>query len=80
MNAVEVPTVPEAILFMMNPPQGRIRGTTLMKKLVECSGEHDKCHSCGVRKYCEFYYDFLIETEAVTNWKGVNENVARYYQ
>jgi hypothetical protein len=65
---------------MMNPPQGKIRGKTLMKTLVKCSSAHDDCRSCGWPKYCEFYHDFLIETEAITNWQGVNKNVTRYYQ
>jgi hypothetical protein len=80
MNMVAIPSIPEAITYMMNPPQGKYRGVTLLRKLNGCSIEHDFCKSCGWPQYCEFYYDFLIETEAITNWKGANQNVARYFK
>lgn len=80
MNMVAVPSLPEAIAYMIDPPQGRIRGITLLRKLNKCSIAHGFCRACGWPEYCEFYHDFLIETDAITNWKGANENVARYFK
>jgi hypothetical protein len=80
MNMLAVPTIPEGLYYMVDPPGGRIRGVTLLKKLVHCSFTHEKCQVCTVKKTCEFYYDFLIETGAVANWKGANRNVTRFYQ
>jgi len=79
MNAVAVPTIPPAILYMIDPPHGRVRGKTLLSKLYKCSREHNNCRDCDLVAYCGFYHDFLIETDAITNWKGANENVTRYY-
>lgn len=80
MTLLAVPTMPVGISYMADPPGGRIRGETLLKKLVQCSLERGSCQDCTVRKTCEFFYDFLIETGAITNWKGVNRNVTRFYQ
>ena len=80
MTIIAVPTVPEALAYMVDPPGNRIRGVTLLRKLNQCSLKHGFCISCVCSKTCEFFYDFLIETDAITNWKGVNRNVTRYYQ
>jgi len=75
---IGVPTIPPALSYMVNPPGGRIRGVTLLKKLNECSPRYDFCRACTWVKYCEFYHDFLIEIDAVKNWKGGNRNVSRF--
>jgi hypothetical protein len=79
MNMVAIPTVPEALAYMVDPPGGRIRGVTLLKKLNQCALKHELCRACKCYKTCEFFYDFLIESDAITNWKGANRNVTRYY-
>ncbi len=80
MNAIAVPALPEALAYMVDPPRGQIRGVTMLRKLNKCSVNHDFCKACDWVKYCQFYHDFLIETDAITNWKGVNQNVARYFK
>lgn len=80
MNVVAVPSIPEALAYMIDPPRGKIRGVTLLRKLNNCSLAHDCCRACVWARYCEFYHDFLIETDVITNWKGANENVTRYFQ
>ncbi len=73
---VAVPSVPNAILYMMNPPGGRIRGFTLLKKLNECTLAHNFCRHCGWVKFCTTYHDILIDSDVITNWKGANHVIA----
>lgn len=80
MNAVAVPTLPNALKYMFSPPQGYIRGRTLIIELIRCSYNHGGCESCPCLETCRNYFDFLIDSGAITNWQGAKQNVTRYYK
>jgi hypothetical protein len=80
MTMIEVPVIPEALGFMLDPPQGKIRAVSLLKVLNQCSIKHGLCRDCQVAKTCRNYYDFVIDTDMITNWHGGKVNVARYFE
>jgi hypothetical protein len=77
---IAIPTMPEALGYMLDPPQGKIRATTLLRKLNTCSLSHGLCQKCRCVDTCVKYYEYIIENDVITNWHGANENVTRYFR
>lgn len=82
MNIVAVPPVriPPAIGYMMKLRAGNIMARTIFAKLTSCSLVTTSCEDCRWQTTCRALFDNLVESPRLKNWKGVERNVARYYE
>jgi hypothetical protein len=76
-SAVGVPAIPPALEFMLFPNRGQLNGKTLIKHLDKCADIYHDCEICTMRDTCAGFYDFCVEMDLITNWKGVTRAITR---